>query len=284
MSLPVPFAIDESAEVGEETRLKHRYLDLRRPQMQRNIFLRHRCYQTTRRVLAREDFVEVETPFLIRSTPEGARDFLVPSRVNNGSFFALPQSPQTYKQLLMISGFDRYFQIVKCFRDEDLRADRQPEFTQIDIEMSFIRRRRHYGCRRESDARTLFRHHRHRSCQTPFPRMSYAEAMARFGSDSPDMRFGLELSDAGDAGRASDYQIFKSVLDNGGQVKGVNVKGGNQFARNQIDQLITFAKDSGARGLSWIRHTENGLESSIVKFFPDSSQQLLIEALDSASR
>ena len=280
MSLPVPFAIDESAEVGEETRLKHRYLDLRRPQMQRNIFLRHRCYQTTRRVLAGEDFVEVETPFLIRSTPEGARDFLVPSRVNNGLFFALPQSPQTYKQLLMISGFDRYFQIVKCFRDEDLRADRQPEFTQIDIEMSFVGEDDIMGVA-ERVTRGLFSDILGTKLPDPFPRMSYAEAMARFGSDSPDMRFDLELSDAGDAGRASDYQIFKSILDNGGQVKGINVKGGNQFARNQIDQLITFAEDAGARGLSWIRHSEEGLESSIVKFFPDSSQQLLIEALDS---
>jgi aspartyl-tRNA synthetase len=279
-SLPSPFPIDDSVDIGEETRLKYRYLDLRRPQMQRNILLRHRCYQTTRRILSGEDFVEVETPMLIRSTPEGARDFLVPSRVNNGSFFALPQSPQTYKQLLMIAGFDRYFQIVKCFRDEDLRADRQPEFTQIDIEMSFIDEEAIMGVA-ERVTRGLFSEILGVDLPDPFPRLSYADAIARFGSDSPDMRFGLELSDAENAGRASEYDIFKSILDNGGQVKGINVKGGNQFARNQIDQLISFSKEMGAKGLSWMKHSEKGLESSIVKFFPESSQQLLIQNLDS---
>ena len=279
-ALPSPFPIDDSVDVGEEIRLKYRYLDLRRPPMQRNLVQRHRCYQVTRRFLSGEGFIEVETPFLIRSTPEGARDFLVPSRVNNGNFFALPQSPQTYKQLLMVSGLDRYFQIVKCFRDEDLRADRQPEFTQIDIEMSFIDEEDIMGVA-ERLTRGLFSAILETELPDPFPRLSYEEATERFGTDSPDMRFGLEMRDAAEAGRASDYKIFKSVLDSGGQIKGINVKGGNQFGRGQIDQLIAFAQESGAKGLSWMRHTADGLESSIVKFFPQSAQELLIEALQS---
>ncbi|MEE2629063.1 MAG: amino acid--tRNA ligase-related protein, partial [Candidatus Latescibacterota bacterium] len=200
---------------------------------------RHRAYQATRGYLDREQFLEVETPFLIRSTPEGARDYLVPSRVNRGRFFALPQSPQTYKQLLMMAGFDRYFQIVKCFRDEDLRADRQPEFTQIDIEMSFVA---------EQDimqmAESLTRHICAEVCELslpePFPRMTYAEAMNRFGSDKPDTRFGLELKGAEAAGRASDYKIFQSVLDSGGQVKGINAKGCSDLPRSRVDALIAF--------------------------------------------
>ena len=276
----IPFQLDDQTEVGEETRLRYRYLDLRRTSMQQNLITRHRAYQATRGYLDREQFLEVETPFLIRSTPEGARDYLVPSRVNRGRFFALPQSPQTYKQLLMMAGFDRYFQIVKCFRDEDLRADRQPEFTQIDIEMSFVA---------EQDimqmAESLTRHICAEVCELslpePFPRMTYAEAMNRFGSDKPDTRFGLELKGAEAAGRASDYKIFQSVLDSGGQVKGINAKGCSDLPRSRIDALIAFAQEHGAKGLSWIKHTDKGLEASIAKFFPDEAQQLLISCLES---
>lgn len=276
----IPFQLDESVELGEETRLRHRYLDLRRERMQRNMALRHRAYQSTRRHLDGQRFLEVETPFLIRSTPEGARDFLVPSRVHQGRFFALPQSPQTYKQLLMISGFDRYFQIVKCFRDEDLRADRQPEFTQIDIEMAFVDENQVMDMA-ETLTRQLFADVVDTALPDPFPRMTYTEAIDRYGSDKPDLRFGLELCDAAEAAKASEYKIFQSVIAGGGQVKGINAKGCSQFPRSQVDSLITFAQEQDAKGLSWIKHTDDGLESSIVKFFPEQSQQLLIEALGS---
>ena len=279
-SRPIPFQLDDDLELGEETRLRHRYLDLRRGRMQSNLSLRHRCYQTTRRFLDGEGFLEVETPFLIRSTPEGARDFLVPSRVHPGRFFALPQSPQTYKQLLMVSGCDRYFQIVKCFRDEDLRADRQPEFTQIDIEMSFVDEGRVTDLA-ERLTRALFSEVSSISLPAPFPRLSYGEAMERFGTDRPDLRFGLELADLMEAARASDYGIFRSAIDSGRQVKGINVKGYSQLPRSQIDSLIAFCQDRGAKGLSWMRHTDRGLESSIVKYFPGPSRDLLIDGLSS---
>ena len=276
-----PFPIDDKIDVGEETRLRYRYLDLRRPKLQANILLRHRAYQVTRRLLDESRFVEIETPFLTKSTPEGARDFLVPSRVHPGEFFALPQSPQTYKQLLMMSGFDRYFQIVKCFRDEDLRADRQPEFTQIDIEMSFIAEEDIMEVAEDITA-GLFRQLRQVELPRPFPRLSYRDAMDRFGSDKPDLRFGLELQDIAAAAQASQFQVFHRVLEGGGQIKAVNARGCGRFSRSQIDDLIAFAQDLGAKGLSWIKHTDKGLESSIVKFFPDEAQQLLIQALDSA--
>ena len=276
----IPFQLDDSQEIGEETRLRYRYLDLRRDRMQRNLALRHRAYKSTRGHLDGQGFVEIETPFLIRSTPEGARDFLVPSRVHSGRFFALPQSPQTYKQLLMISGYDRYYQIVKCFRDEDLRADRQPEFTQIDIEMSFVDENQ-VMTMAEGLTRQIFADVIDVTLPDPFPRLTWAEAMARYGSDKPDLRFGLELHDAAGAARASEYKIFQIVLNGGGQVKGINAKGCSKFPRSQVDSLITFAQDYGAKGLSWIKHTDDGLESSIVKFFPPASQALLIEALAS---
>lgn len=279
-SRAIPFQLDDSVDIGEETRLRYRYLDLRREQMQRNLALRHRAYQSTRGHLDGQRFLEVETPFLIRSTPEGARDFLVPSRVHGGRFFALPQSPQTYKQLLMISGYDRYFQIVKCFRDEDLRADRQPEFTQIDIEMSFVDENAVMKMA-EDLTRQIFSDVIDTALPDPFPRLTWAQAMDRYGSDKPDLRFGLELHDAATAARASDYKIFQTVLDSGGQVKGINAKGCSKFPRSQVDSLIAFAQEQGAKGLSWIKHTDEGLESSIVKFFPAASQELLIEALDS---
>ena len=279
-ALPPVFQLEEDPDVGEETRLKYRFLDLRRSPMQYNLKLRHRSYQITRRVLDELGFLEVETPFLIKSTPEGARDFLVPSRVHPGNFFALPQSPQTYKQLLMMAGFDRYFQIVKCFRDEDLRTDRQPEFTQIDIEMSFVSEGNVMGVA-ESVTRTLFRELRSVELSDPFPQMSYDEALRRYGTDKPDLRFGLEFVDLGDAAKASEFNVFLNVLGDGGQVKGINVKGGNVLPRSQIDDLIRFTQEQGAKGLSWIKHTENGLESSIAKFFPDRSRELLIEAMAS---
>jgi len=275
-----PFLIENDSDAGEEIRLKYRYLDLRRPRIQNNLLLRHQAYQAVRNILDEQKFIEVETPMLTKSTPEGARDYLVPSRVHPGHFFALPQSPQTYKQLLMIAGFDRYFQIVKCFRDEDLRADRQPEFTQIDIEMSFVREH-HIMDIAENLTRSLFS----RLCQIdlpdPFPRLTYREAMDRYGSDKPDLRFGLELKDAGAGARASEFKVFHSVLEGGGEVKGINAKGCNSFSRGQIDGLIAFAQELGAKGLSWIKHTDKGLESSIVKFFPAAAQDLLIEALAS---
>lgn len=275
-----PFLIEDSIDTGEEIRLRHRYLDLRRTRMQRNLTLRHKAYQATRAFLDGHQFIEVETPFLTKSTPEGARDYLVPSRVHPGQFFALPQSPQTYKQLLMVSGYDRYFQIVKCFRDEDLRADRQPEFTQIDIEMSFVREDHVMGIA-ENLARTLFAQLRGIELPNPFPRLTYAEAMDRFGSDKPDLRFGLELQGAEGAARASEFKVFQNVLESGGQVKAINAKGCSDFSRSQVDDLIAFAQDAGAKGLSWIKHTDNGLESSIVKFFPEAAQQTLIEELSS---
>lgn len=276
-----PFLIEDQTDAGEEIRLKYRYLDLRRPRIQGNLLLRHRGYQLVRRLLDEHRFLEVETPFLTKSTPEGARDYLVPSRVHPRQFFALPQSPQTYKQLLMIAGCDRYFQIVKCFRDEDLRTDRQPEFTQIDIEMAFVCEN-HVMAVAEDLTRALFAQLRQIDLPNPFPRLTYREAMQRFGSDKPDLRFGLELKDVAAATRISQFQVFRSALDAGGQVKGINAKGCSGFSRGQIDDLIAFAQGLGAKGLSYIKHTDAGLESSIVKFFPQAAQTLLIEALESA--
>lgn len=275
-----PFSIDDDTDAGEEIRLRHRYLDLRRPRMQNNLRLRHQTYQLTRSFLDGHDFIEIETPFLTKSTPEGARDYLVPSRVHPGQFFALPQSPQTYKQLLMVAGYDRYFQIVKCFRDEDLRADRQPEFTQIDIEMSFVREEHVMGLA-ENLTRQLFAQLRQVELPDPFPRLTYKEAMDRFGSDKPDLRFGLEIKHIGEAAQASEFKVFHSVIGSGGQVKGINAKGCTSFSRSQIDDLITYAQELGAKGLSWIKHTDKGLESNIVKFFPAQAQELLIKALES---
>lgn len=278
---PPPFPLDDSIDVSEEVRLKHRVLDLRRPRMQANILLRHRAYQVTRSQFDSLGFVEIETPFLTKSTPEGARDYLVPSRVHPGQFFALPQSPQTYKQLLMMAGFDRYFQIVKCFRDEDLRADRQPEFTQIDVEVAFASEKDVMAVA-ETVTRALFKQLRQIELPDPFPHLTYREAMDRFGSDKPDLRFGLEFCDAAEAARASEFKVFQNVVGAGGQVKGINLKGHSDMPRNQIDGLIAFCQEElNAKGLSWIKHTEAGLESSIVKFFPEKSQELLIESLHS---
>ena len=275
-----PFPIEDDTDAGEEIRLRYRYLDLRRPQMQKNLQLRHEAYQLTRSYLDNVNFIEIETPFLMKSTPEGARDYLVPSRVHEGKFFALPQSPQTYKQLLMVAGYDRYFQIVKCFRDEDLRADRQPEFTQIDLEMSFVNENSVMELAEEL-TRNLFRDLKDIELPKPFRRITHAEAMDRFGSDKPDLRFGLELKQVKQAAATCDFKVFRGTLDSKGEVKGINAKSCIDLSRSQIDELISFTQDMGAKGLSWIKHTDRGLESSIVKFFPQEAQKHLIEEMNS---
>jgi len=277
-SHPTPFPIESDVQVSEEVRLRYRYLDLRRPSMQQALLLRHQAYRATRSFLDGQGFVEVETPILMKSTPEGARDYLVPSRVNPGSFYALPQSPQTYKQILMVSGFDRYYQIAKCFRDEDLRADRQPEFTQIDIEMSFVEEEDVMELAERLTA-SIFEHAIGYELPLPLPRMTYREAMARYGIDRPDCRFGLELVDLSDIAKEATFRVFRETLDDGGQVKGINVKECGGFSRKQIDDLGIYAGQFGAKGLAWMKVTPNGLESSIVKFFPPPVQDALRERM-----
>jgi aspartyl-tRNA synthetase len=262
------FAIADETDVAEDLRLAYRYLDLRRAPLQRNLRLRHRFYQVARRYLDAQGFVEVETPVLTKSTPEGARDYLVPSRVNPGEFFALPQSPQLFKQLLMVAGFDRYFQIVKCFRDEDLRADRQPEFTQIDVEMSFVERDAVLATM-EGLVVELFREVRGIELATPFPRITYDEAIRRFGLDAPDMRFGLELQDVGDLFAGSAFRAFAQPLAAGGRAMALNVEGQGDLARSQLDQLENFAKGFGAKGLAWFKIGPDGVQSPVAKFLPD---------------
>ncbi len=274
-----PFAIEPEIDVNEELRLRYRYLDLRRPDMQQALFLRHNAAQETRKYLIAQSFLEIETPFLMKSTPEGARDYLVPSRVQRGSFYALPQSPQTYKQLLMIAGYDRYFQIVRCFRDEDLRGDRQPEFTQIDIEMAFVTEADVMQLA-EGLTRHLFEHVIGIDIPSPIPQMNYREAINRFGTDRPDTRFGLEIVDISKAALVSEFRVFRSVIDSGGQVRAINARGCANYSRKQIDDLTAFVAKHGAKGLAWIKVTDQGLESSIVKFFPDQAQQMLRESLD----
>jgi aspartyl-tRNA synthetase len=278
MAEAVPFEIEDSTEAGENVRLKYRYLDLRRPVMQRIFQTRSRAYQITRDFMHSEGFVEIETPFLAKSTPEGARDYLVPSRVNRGMFYALPQSPQIFKQILMVSGYDKYFQIVKCFRDEDLRADRQPEFTQIDIECSFVLPEDIYDlCDRLTAC--LFGEILNREIQVPFERMPYREAVDRFGIDRPDVRFGLELVDVSSIAAECEFQVFQRTLDQGGIVRGVNLKGCGSFSRKEIDDLGKEAAIYGAKGLAWMKVTDKGLESSIVKFFPEEVQNRLREMM-----
>ncbi|MDP6776237.1 MAG: aspartate--tRNA ligase [Candidatus Latescibacteria bacterium] len=274
-----PFPIEPDVEVNEELRLRYRYLDLRRTNMQEVLALRHRVSQATRRYLSDRGFLEIETPFLMKSTPEGARDYLVPSRVSPGHFYALPQSPQTYKQLLMVAGFERYFQIVRCFRDEDLRGDRQPEFTQIDIEMSFVDEDDVMGLA-EALTLHLFREILGVEIAGPIPRLTYQEAMDRYGVDRPDTRYGLEIVDLRQAALMSEFQVFRSVLDSEGQVRGINAKGCADYSRKQIDDLTAFAGRFGAKGLAWIKVTDQGLESSIVKFFPEAAQEQLRASLE----
>jgi aspartyl-tRNA synthetase len=261
------FAIADETDVAEDIRLAYRYLDLRRAPLQRNLRLRHRFYQATRRYLDGQGFVEVETPVLTKSTPEGARDYLVPSRVNPGEFFALPQSPQLFKQLLMVAGFDRYYQIVKCFRDEDLRADRQPEFTQIDIEMSFVDRDAVLATM-EGLVVELFREVRGIELTRPFPRITFDEAIRRFGLDAPDMRFGLELQEVGDLFAGCEFRAFAQPLAAGGRAMALNAKGQGEITRSQLDQLEAFAKGFGAKGLAWFKVGSDGIQSPVAKFLP----------------
>ena len=272
-----PFPIEDETEAAENTRLRYRYLDLRRPKMFENLRLRHRLAKIVRDYLDAEDFIEVETPVLTRSTPEGARDYLVPSRVNPGGFYALPQSPQLFKQLLMVGGLEKYFQIVRCFRDEDLRADRQPEFTQIDIEMSFVR---------PDDIFQLIEGMLVRLCKeikgidvpAPFPRMPYAEAMARFGNDKPDIRFGLEIRETSDLFGKTDIKVFREVVASGGVVRSIVVPDAT-FSRKELDDLIPLAQGFGAKGLAWIRLTDAGWQAPLAKFVSDEHKKKIESAL-----
>lgn len=269
----VPFPIAEESEVNEEARLTHRYVDLRRPELQHNLRTRHRLAAAARRALDERGFVEIETPMLTRSTPEGARDYLVPSRVHAGKFYALPQSPQIFKQLLMVAGFERYYQFARCFRDEDLRADRQPEFTQIDIELSFVEPQDVYDVV-EPLVADMFRSIGV-DVPRPFARLSYAEAMERFGTDRPDTRFGLELRDAGEAARGTGFRVFDTVLENGGAVRGIAVPGAGGATRKQLDRWTELARKSGAGGLIWIKLGDGAVTSSALKVLgPERCQQL----------
>ncbi|MDH4320189.1 MAG: aspartate--tRNA ligase [Desulfobulbaceae bacterium] len=275
-----PFPLDEITEVSETLRLKYRYLDLRRPGMADNLILRHKASQAIRNYLNDNNFLEIETPVLTRSTPEGARDYLVPSRVNPGKFYALPQSPQLFKQLLMIAGMDRYYQIVKCFRDEDLRADRQPEFTQIDMELSFIDEEDIFRIM-EGMISHLFKATKGIELTTPFPRIDYAEAMNRYGSDKPDTRFGLELVDLFDNVKECGFKVFRDVVEKGGMVKAINAKGCATFSRKDLDDLTAYVAQYGAKGLAWVKMKEDGeWQSPIAKFFTDEERAAMAKTLN----
>lgn len=277
-SKPVPFEISDYSEAGEEVRLKYRYLDLRRPPLQKNIVRRHQIAQAMRRSLIEDGFLEIETPFLTKSTPEGARDFLVPSRLSPGEFYALPQSPQLFKQILMVGGYDRYFQVARCFRDEDLRADRQPEFTQIDLEMSFVDEADVEGAVERFVGKAFSD-----SLGIPFPgpvgHMSYDDAMNRFGTDAPDLRYGMELQDVSELVKSCGFQVFAKTVASGGTVRGITVPGGAAFSRKDTDDLTQWANTLGAKGLAWIKWAAAGPESPIVKFFQPTELQSLREKM-----
>ncbi len=275
----LPFPVEEYIDVNEELRLKYRYLDLRKPRMQRNLITRHKASFAARKFLDSQGFLEIETPILTKSTPEGARDFLVPSRLSQGKFYALPQSPQLFKQLLMISGFDRYYQITKCFRDEDLRADRQPEFTQIDLEMSFVSEDDVMNVT-EGIISSIFKETLGIDVKPPFKRISYNEAMDRFGSDKPDMRFGLELKNLTDIAKTTNFKVFSSVANSGGLVYGLNAKNSADFTRKEIDDLGKYVSIFGAKGLAWIKVKENELQSPIVKFFSEDQIKQILDKLE----
>ena len=271
-----PFEIVDDCKTAELTRLKYRYLDLRRPALQQNLIFRHKVAKVTRDYFDENGFIELETPMLIKSTPEGARDFLVPSRIHKGSFYALPQSPQMYKQLCMVSGFDRYMQIARCFRDEDLRADRQPEFTQIDLEMSFVDMEDVLEIG-EGYIKRVFKEVMNIDIPTPFPRYTYNEVMERFGSDKPDTRFGMELFDITDAVRGCGFGVFSSAVEGGGSVRGITAKGAvKTYTRKEIDKLTEFVRGIGAKGLAWIRMTDDGIASSFAKFMTEDEMNAIL--------
>ncbi len=272
-----PFEIVEGSQAGEDLRLSYRYLDLRRADLQRNFIIRNKLYKVTHEYFAEQDFLEVETPILTKSTPEGARDFLVPSRLHKGKFYALPQSPQLFKQLLMVSGFDRYMQIVKCFRDEDLRADRQPEFTQIDVEMSFIQQEDVLNLIEGYIAR-LWKEVINVEVPLPFKRMSFHDAMTRYGSDKPDLRFGMELSTITDIVKDSGFGVFADAAKAGGVVAVLNAEGCGEYSRKTLDELTEFAKKYGAKGLAWMKFTAEGVNSPIAKFLDEASIEAIKQA------
>lgn len=276
----LPFQIEDSVTVKDDLRLKHRYLDLRRPSQLKNIMLRHKVVQVIHSFLDEEGFLEIETPILGKSTPEGARDYLVPSRVHPGNFYGLPQSPQLYKQLLMVSGMDRYYQIAKCFRDEDLRADRQPEFTQVDMELSFVDENDIMDIN-ERMMQKVFKELLDVEIKLPLPRMTYKEAMERYGSDKPDVRFGMELKNISDIVKGTEFVVFKNALENGGSVRAINAKGCGNFPRKQIDSLVEFVKTYQAKGLAWIIVNADGtLKSQIAKFFTSEKLQEIVDAME----
>jgi len=276
----LPFSLTDEEPVREEVRLKYRYLDLRRPQMYRNLLFRHTLLSEVQRLLNDQGFLQVETPILCKSTPEGARDYLVPSRVHPGSFYALPQSPQLFKQLLMCSGYDRYFQLARCYRDEDLRADRQPEFTQIDMELSFVDVDDVLDVN-ERLLKKLFKEICNFDVQLPIPRMTWQEAMDRFGSDKPDLRFGMELKNVSEAVKGCEFAVFKGALENGGSVRGINAQGQGHMPRKKIDALVEYAKGFGAKGLAYVAISEDGtFKSSFAKFMKDEEMNALIKVMD----
>lgn len=276
---PLPFMIKDPCDALEETRFKFRYLDLRRPSMRKNMMLRHQTAQLVRNYFDENEFIEIETPFLMKSTPEGARDYLVPSRIHHGKFYALPQSPQTYKQLLMTSGFDRYFQIVKCFRDEDLRADRQPEFTQIDVEMSFVTEEDIIEIVEGLMSR-IFKQVLDLEIKTPFPRMTFQESMEKYGNDRPDIRFEMEIQNLNHIVKDSEFKVFKETVQNGNQIRGLCLKNSGRLTRKQIDAYTDFVKKFKAKGLVVIQKTEEGIVSPISKFVSEDIMNGLVQAFD----